>query len=266
MQLFTYDNVVVSGNAFGISVTDQNGQSQDQIWDRVQVQSYAVDDSRTNINDDATIDVTLVYDYDNAPVTDGVVTVNGISALHIGSGVWRIIENMATVQAVTYDTVACSGNIYGISAIDQNGQSQIVIWDEIVVRGYSVTDDRVDINTDVYIDVTLEFEYDDSDVADGTVTINGVTATYQGSGVWRITQSRSLAQGVTYDNVVCSGNIHGITTVNQNLQSILVIWDSLTISMTDPSDQRININTNASGIIITITYDSESVTLQIPEP
>ncbi|MHA3964522.1 MAG: hypothetical protein AM325_013390, partial [Candidatus Thorarchaeota archaeon SMTZ1-45] len=258
VQLFTYDSVEVSGNTYGISAIDQNGQSQDQIWDRVQVQSYVVDDSRANINDNVTIDVTLVYDYDNSAVTDGIVTVNGISALHIGSGVWRIIENMTTVQAVTYDTVACSGNLYGISQIDQNGQSQTVVWDEIVVRGYSVVDNRVDINTNVYIDVTLEFEYDDSEVTSGTVTINGVTAVHQGSGVWRITQSRSFAQGVTYDSVVCSGNIHGITTINQNLQSVLVIWDSVTISMTDPLDQRININANATGIIIIITYDYDS--------
>jgi len=135
VQLFTYNNVVVSGNAYGISAIDQNGESQNQIWDRVQVQSYAVDDSRANINDDISINMTLVYDYDDSPVTDGGVTVNDISAVHLGLGVWRIIENKVTVQSVTYDTVACSGNLYGISQIDQNGQSQSVIWDEIVVRG-----------------------------------------------------------------------------------------------------------------------------------
>ena len=258
VQLLTYNSVVASGNIHGITSVNQNGMTLDQIWDRVQVQSYVVDDAHANINDDVNIDVTLVYDYDNSPVTDGAVTINDISAGHLGSGVWTIVENRLTAQSVTYDTVACSANLYGISQVDQNGLSQSVIWDEIVVRGYSVIDDRVDINTDVYIYVTLEFEYDDSDVTTGTVAINGFIASHQGAGVWRITQSRSPAQGVAYGSVVCSGNVHGITSVNQNSQTQLVIWDSLSISITDPSDQRINVNSNASGIVIVITYDYDS--------
>ena len=85
-----------------------------------------------------------------------------------------------------FNTIACSGNAYGITDVDQNGQSTEVIWDQVVVRSYSVADDRVDISSAVAINVTLEYEYDDTPVTDGSVTINSISATHLGGGVWNI--------------------------------------------------------------------------------
>ncbi|MDP6459076.1 MAG: hypothetical protein QGF78_07125, partial [Candidatus Bathyarchaeota archaeon] len=47
------------------------------IWDRIQVQGYSVSDSRADVGDEVSIDVTLVYDYDDSPVTSGTVTIAG---------------------------------------------------------------------------------------------------------------------------------------------------------------------------------------------
>ena len=258
VQLFTYNSVLVSGNAEGITSVNQNGQSFGQIWDRVQVQSYYVADSRVNVGDTVYVDVTLYYDYDNLPVTDGTVSINTIGASNQGSGVWRISVSESSVVGNTYDTVAVSGNSYGITAVDQNSRAQLVIWDQITVEGYTVVDARVNIDTSVNIDVTLEYAYDSAPMIDGTVTINALSAVHQGAGVWRIVQSRDVAQGVAYSSVGCSGNGHGISSVDQNGQLQLVIWDSLTIMITGPTDQRININQNASGIIATAVYDYDS--------
>jgi hypothetical protein len=257
VQLFTYDTVATSGNTHGISVVDQNSQTQDVIWDRVQVQSYSVVDSRVNINDNVDIDVTIVYDYDNTAVTDGTVTINGASATHQGSGVWRITDSESAVMANTYNIIAASGNSHGISTVDQNGQSQQVIWDQITVRSYSVSDARVNISDTVNIDVTIEYEYDDTPVTDGSVTINGASATHQGSGMWRITDSEVSVLMNTYDTVACSGNTEGITSLNQNSQSVDVIWDRLQVQLYSATDTRIDVNT-AAQVDVTLVYDYDN--------
>ncbi|MGY5861905.1 MAG: hypothetical protein RTU09_05985, partial [Candidatus Thorarchaeota archaeon] len=260
VQMVTYNTVAFSGGVHGITVEDQNGQSLEQIWDRIQVVSYSASDNRLNVNTTANIDVLLRYEYDSTAIVDGLVTVNGISATHQGAGVWRIADIKSTVQIVTYNVVVASGNAFGISSVDQNGQSQSMIWDQITVMSYLVVDDRVNISDSVNIDVTLRYEYDSSLVTDGVVVINSVSATHQGSGVWRIVDSRSTVQGVNYTNVVCSGNTHGITDVNQNSQFEFVIWDQVVVRSYTVSDDRVNFDDSVNiDVAIEYEYDDTPV-------
>ncbi|MGY5872262.1 MAG: hypothetical protein RTV72_08465 [Candidatus Thorarchaeota archaeon] len=254
VQGITYNLVVVSGNAHGITLVDQNGQSQLVIWDRVIVTGYSIADNRVTIDDSVNLDVSLAYEYDSAPVTDGSVTINLVSASHTVGGVWRITVSKSTVQGVNYNSVACSGNAFGISAVNQNSQSQLIIWDQITVRSYSVSDYRVNVDDSVNIDVTLEYEYDDSDVENGTVTINGNSASYLGGGVWRIVDTEALVQLNTYNSVTCSGNTLGISSVNQNSQSVAVIWDQITVRSYTVIDSRVNID-DSVNIDVTLEYE-----------
>ena len=260
VQFFTYDTIVCSGNAHGVTSVNQNGQSTIVIWDQVTVRSYTVVDSRVSVDDSVNIDVLLEYEYDDSIVTDGTVTINTISATHQGAGVWRIIESKATVQSVTYDTIVCSGNTHGISSVNQNSQSTSVIWDQVTVRSYTVADNRVNIDDSVNIDVTLEYEYDDSDVTDGTVTINTISATHQGAGVWRIVEQKATVQSFTYDTIVCSGNSLGISSVNQNGQSTTVIWDQITVRSYTVIDARVNIDDSVNiDVLLEYEYDDAIV-------
>ncbi|MFW9837004.1 MAG: hypothetical protein ACFFE7_05760 [Candidatus Thorarchaeota archaeon] len=257
VELRTYDTVTCSGNNFGIASVDQNGQSQDVIWDRVQVQSYTVIDARVNINDNVDINVTLLYDYDNTAVTDGTVTINGFSATHIANGIWQITDSESTVMSNTYLTVTASANTHGIDTVDQNGQSQQVIWDQITVRGYSIVDTHVNVSNSVNINVTIEYEYDDTPVVDGIVTINGLSATHQGAGVWSVVDSEASVLLNTYNTVVCAGNAEGITSVNQNSQTVDVIWDRVQVQSYSVSDNRVNLNDNVN-IDVTLVYDYDN--------
>ncbi|TET06654.1 MAG: hypothetical protein E3J86_14760 [Candidatus Thorarchaeota archaeon] len=252
VQTATYNLVVAIGNTHEITQVDQNSQSQDVVWDQIIVISYSVLDDRVNLDDVVTINVTLEYSSDTNAVTDGVVTINLVLATPQGNGVWQITASRSTVQNVTYNSVVCSGNTPGITVVDQNSQSQDVIWDQITVRSYSVSNGRTNITGNVDIDVTIEYEYDDTPVLDGTVTINGNVAAPQGGGVWRITDSKAIIQLVTYDNVTCSVNSNGITNVNQNSQSTQVIWDQITVRGYEVSDPRDNV-----GDTITITVELE---------
>ncbi|MBN2230047.1 MAG: hypothetical protein JW779_10715 [Candidatus Thorarchaeota archaeon] len=254
VQSITYDSVICSGNVYEITEVNQNSQSIEVIWDQVVVRSYSVLDARVNIITSVEINFTLEYEFDNSLVTDGTVTLNGISAIHQEDGIWQITQSRSSVLGVTYNNVLCSGNLYGINDVNQNSQSQLIIWDQITVRQYEVTDARVNLDDNVNIEVTIEYEYDDSPVIDGTVTISSYSATHQGSGVWRITQSRSSVQGITYNAVVCSSNILGITSINQNGQSQLVIWDQITVRGYEVSDSRDNVGDN---IIVTVELEYE---------
>jgi len=253
-QSAVYSNLVYSGGSHGISVDDMNGKSLNQIWDNVIVVSYSVIDSRVNIGSNATIDVTLVYAYDSTPMTDGITSINGAIATHLGGGVWRIVHNVGSVQSIDFNLVASSGNSYGITLVDQNSESQVVIWDRVIVVSYSVADNRVNIDTTVNIDVTLQYEFDSTAVSSGTVTINSVLASHIGSGIWRISVSKSSVQGVLYNSVMCSGNTYGITEVNQNSQSQLVIWDQITVRSYAVSNDRVNIDENVN-IDVTLEYE-----------
>jgi hypothetical protein len=201
--------------------------TRDYITDKIYVYSMTISDSRVGTGDNVNVDATLKYYYDDSAVTTGTWTINGESATHQGSGVWRITTTKTSTQSVTYNDVQGTDTLHVVTNPDQNGQSVGGVYDTVQVQSYTVTDTRVDLNENVNIDVLLWYDYDDTLVTDGTVTINGNAATHQGSGVWRITENYATATGITYDTIVVSGNTHGIESVDHNGKSVLVVWDRI---------------------------------------
>ena len=357
----TYNNVQATGNTHGITTEDQNGQSQQVIWDRIYVVSLSYGgDTRVNIGTSINFDWELHYDYDEADVTDGTITINGYNCAYQGSGVWRYTNNSGSVGDLTLDNIQASGNThgittefqnsktvtmiwdrikilttiitdnyiefgvesttvnvtaeldfdshalgsgdtlymndtemtwdtdhfyiifgpysvmgswelfvnsssaneatYGIAVIWLNGQSDTVATDRVIVISYAISDARDNINDYIWINVTVQYESDSSTVTDGTIVINGYSFSHLGSGIWRHNRTESSAGDIDFDTLVASGNIRGITVVNQNGQSQLAIWDSLTITITGPTDNRQNLNANASGIIVSAIWDYDSET------
>jgi hypothetical protein len=214
------------------------------IVDRIKVLSYTVSDSRANINDNVDIDATLRYEYDNTAITTGTITINGYSASHIGSGVYRITRTSVSVTSITYNTVAGSESTYGLNTVNQNSQTTTVIWDRLQVQSYTVSDSRADINANVNIDALVWFDYDNTVCTTGTITINGYSASHIGSGVYRITRTSASVTSVAYNTVACSAETtYGITTVDQNSQSTTVVWDRIRIDSLSAVDSRVDINT-----------------------
>jgi len=141
------------------------------------------------------------------------------------------VTSPATVGQYTYHPFLDMADAdYPDSDVPGISDTITVVEEYIKVMGYSVVDDHVNVKVNVNIDVTLKYESDLAPVIDGSVTINGISAAHQGSGVWRITQSKSTAQSLTYNNVAAWGNSRGVTNVNQNGQSQTVIWDGLNVS------------------------------------
>ena len=226
------------------------------IVDKIKVQSYNVNDTRVNVNDNVNIDVLLNYEYDNAPVVDGSVTINGYPAVHQGGVFWRITQVKSTVQAVTYNTVAVSGNIYGITAVDQNGKSITVIWDRIKVASLTASDSRTDVGSNVTLTVQLVYEYDNALVSSGHFTLNGLLLTYQ-NGVWITIDIKNSATTFTYNKVEGADEDYGITVINMHEQSTTVIWDRVLIILLI-SDERIDVGATAD-VTFTGIYEFDSM-------
>ncbi|TFG27441.1 hypothetical protein EU528_12895 [Candidatus Thorarchaeota archaeon] len=128
------------------------------------------------------------------------------------------------------------------------------IADRIKVFSMSISDARANVNSDVQIQFTLRYEYDNEIVETGDVQINGQDTTYVSNGIWRLTKSQSVVIDETFDTVSIINNEYGIEVVNQNFQEKTVIWDALVVSMTGPTDSRINVGTTATGITASAVY------------
>ena len=257
--LDTYDVIVVDEGAgsggtdlFAISYSDN------YIADRVQVSTCSASDDRTNINDNVNIDFTLIYDYDDSAVTDGTVTINGYSASHQGSGVWRITRTSASVTSVTYNTVATSGNTHGITSVDMNSQSTTVIWDQIVVQTTVVDDSRVNINDNVEIRVTLWLAYDSTYLGSGdSVTLDGTAMTWDAANSWFDLSRTKAAVGLWRYFVNSSSEAtYGITALDVNGQYVDVIFDEIEVYVSGVTDSRTNINENEWPLMrLRLKYD-----------
>ncbi|MHA2004751.1 MAG: hypothetical protein ACW960_11670, partial [Candidatus Thorarchaeota archaeon] len=63
---------------------------------------------------------------------------------------------------------------------------------------------------------------------------------------------------IVYQISSASESGFGITNWIDSTTNQTIIWDSLIISITDPIDQRTNVNTNATGITVSATYSYDS--------
>jgi hypothetical protein len=222
------------------------------IVDRIKVLSYTVSDSRANINDNVNIDATLIYESDSTAITTGTITINGYSASHIGSGVYRITRTSASVTSVTYNTVAGSESTYGLTTVNQNSQSTTVIWDRIRVDSLGLTDSRINANgietSTLY--ATASLEYGGHTLGSGdSLTISGIALSWNaGNSRFEGTTATSSSVASTTYNAFTSGNeaTYGITVGNINSQTVTLIFDKLQVQSYTVVDNRVNINDNVN--------------------
>jgi len=209
------------------------------------VTGYMVSDSRANINDNVNIDATVVYEYNSTPVTTGTLTINGYSASHQGSGVYRITRTSATVTDVTYDTVAGSESSYGLSVVNQNGQSAKVIWDKARIYYEVLDDSRVNINDNIEFRVKGILLYDGHALGSGdTVTANFGALTWDsGNGWFNGSRTQSSVGDYTFQVSSLSEATYGITVFEVNTTDPKGVWDRIRIDSIGVVDGRIDIGT-----------------------
>lgn len=180
--------------------------------------------------------VHIHYDPENTWLASDVGIVNGAFSI-----AYTAHAGVQTQNYKVHSNMGASGG--GHEAMVSNPLIAY-ISDRVQVQSYSVSDSRDNVNDNVNIDVTLDYDFDNTDVTDGTVTINGFAAAHQGAGVWRITRTSAAVTSVTYNNVQVTGNTHGITVEDQNGQSTTVIWDRIEFYSQALDDSRVDINAN----------------------
>ncbi|MHA2004691.1 MAG: hypothetical protein ACW960_11360, partial [Candidatus Thorarchaeota archaeon] len=140
---------------------------------RIAVQTTLVDDSRVNINDNVEIRVTLLLEYDNTFLdSDDSVTLDGVSMTWDSMNSWfDLVRVQSTVGKWTYQVEFSIETTYGITALNLNGKSVDVIWDQIVVQTTTVDDSRVTVGTNAEMRVQLWLAYDNTFLGPGDTVI-----------------------------------------------------------------------------------------------
>jgi len=251
----------ISDNNYGLT-TFTTGETT-IIWDRVKVSSLTASDTRTNVDSSVNIDATLIYEYDSAAVTDGSVSIEGVSATHQGSGVWRITQSKSTVQSITYDSISCSGNTYGITVVNMNGKSVTVIWDRIEIYYEVIDDSRVNIGDSIEFRVKARLDYDNHPLGSGdSLTANTGSMTWDGANGW-FEVSRTENTVTSYTFTVTAGNeaTYGITAIYVAVSNPTGIWDRVKIVSGGFTDNRVDIGSSTTVYFeVRYEYDNALVT------
>ncbi|MBY8998416.1 MAG: hypothetical protein KGD60_11850, partial [Candidatus Thorarchaeota archaeon] len=187
-------------------------------------------DQRINIGENATgIIVSAIYDYDDSPF-DGTLTLNDTTF------------DYGTAGRRGYTVSTASGGAHGVSLIGVN-DATYCIWDSVTIIITDPPDQRQNLNANATgIVITGIYDYDGT-AFDGTFLMNNTD--YDGDGT-------AVRWGYTVSSI--SGGTHGITWISTN-DDTYHIWDSVTITIVGPTDNRQDVNANATGILVSAVYD-----------
>ena len=158
----------------------------------------------------------------------------------------------SSVTLTTYYIWAVKdGGGAGGTMINATAASDTYITDRIAVQVYMQNDTHTGTDHNILFNVSLHYEYDNTDVTGATVTMNANATTEVGSGWYQLIYTRSSVYECTFNTIVVSADpTHGVTTVNQNSTSISAIWDKIHIRLT-----------NSTHSIFALNQDHEYLTL-----
>jgi len=135
------------------------------ISDRIKILTLTANNTTPNVDEYVELRVTLELEYDSHSLNDGVNdVVNLVDASSPsmtwdgGDNRWEVDDVRASPESVTYDEVIGSENTYGITAINMNGKSVVVVWGEVEAYYYLT----------VYFDEGLIFLVNGSSLVNGS--------------------------------------------------------------------------------------------------
>jgi hypothetical protein len=151
-------------------------------------------------------------------------------------------DDVVGQDTFTFKAVEEGTGVGGTDLFLPSSFSETYIADQLIISITDPSDQRINIGENATgIIVSAIYDFDDT-VFDGTLTLNDTTFDYGIVG----------RRGYTVSTA--SLGLHRVSLIGIN-DATYCIWDSLTVTITDPLDQRININTNASAIVVSAIYD-----------
>jgi hypothetical protein len=257
--------------------TDEDTDWDESDWNTECRITYTVtpylSDDRGDINTaDLQADGTVqYYGYSLAPRANET----DVWILHDVSGTWS--GDIDGAGAFTITSVGSSANVrlntYTFKVVSQGGGSgatdlyfttsltDTFITDRIEFYTSGVDDGRIDISTNGLTYWLARYDYDDVAITSGlTAALNGSKSLSHNGTHWIYSESKGSAQHVGYQIDSASETTYSLTSWTMSASATTIIWDSLTCTVTNPSDQHIDLNANATGIYVSAVYDYDGAT------
>ncbi|MHA2433376.1 MAG: hypothetical protein ACXADO_09140, partial [Candidatus Thorarchaeota archaeon] len=238
------------------------------ITDNIEIVSVAFDDSRVDISSSAEVRYVLRYNYDDVQFDGGDGSIVGFTWDGVNTWWDKAVTAPASPSAELYDENdlgALTDSNYGLTVYEDDAGANL-IGDRINFRTatFETTDNRINNDTNGEWYCELEYEYDNVEVDDGSVTLNTGTMTWD-SGVdhrWEYTFGLGDVGDESRNVASVSGNTEGITALNSAVtsDSETIIYDRIVAYWEQVNDTRENINENVEyRIRAVLDYDDEVI-------
>jgi len=227
---------------------------------KVIIDQTFVSDTRCDVGSTQTVGFHAKWAHDNASIVGGSIYVSGTE--HVTNGTGWISFNTTAYNTVGKRMWSLTGvNCNGITLYGQNVTDPYIIWDQLEIYDYGVSDGRCDVGTAQTVWMKARYDYDDEvlDDSKGYLSIGGIAATWDaGNGYWYITVSKNTVTKVDYPSPSrFTDTTYALTTITGSVtQSI--IWDKVSITLS-VTDDRINVGDTAT-LSWTGTYEYDGST------
>ncbi|MCK4566709.1 MAG: hypothetical protein KAU48_05300, partial [Candidatus Thorarchaeota archaeon] len=217
---------ICEATAFGITSFDMYGTERVVYWDRLEFYASYTTDSRIDVGSSGFIIWSIKLQTAGINITSGVfAVVSDGSILTYVDGVWRSTHSSDLIEDITFTIESAS--LEGIDFFIRSTSDVTIIWDRIRVVTTSATVTNPSIETYIQIQATLVFEFDNSPVIDGVVTLwdqeSQMSMIYNATGgFWFANLTKVELGNYTFYISAVSGNEYGITVVELDGNMITV--------------------------------------------
>ncbi len=217
-QTVDFDTLTIcNASIFGITSFNMYGNEVTVYWDRLEFFGSYTSDSRIDVGSTGFIIWSIKLQNAGINITSGITAeVSDGSILTFVDGVWRSAHSSDNVEDITFTIVSAS--LEGIDFFTRSSSDVTIVWDRIRVVTTSATSTNPQIEQFIYIQVSLVYEYDNSPVIDGVVSLwdqdGQISMTYNVTGgFWYANVTKVDVGNYTFYVSAVSGNEFGITVV-----------------------------------------------------
>jgi len=135
-----------------------------------------------------------------------------------------------------------------------------IVVDRLKIIDGGVSNSRIDVGAPVTVWFKAVYESDNLifDDSKGTLYINGKAAQWSSlNNRWELTDTQTTVQKKSY-TVTGLSDIYGLTTINNVVGSLEVIWDRIKITGYAVSDDRANVN-STQFVFVNAVYEYDNV-------
>lgn len=203
------------------------------------------------------------YGFENYhPLTE--ITTIIVECANVSTSPWTVLQyddstgffsvDVVADDEVGIDTYSFEARVEGVNRLISTS-TKTYISDRINCTSLSTPAFIIDSSHTGIMHVRLRYEYDNSNVVDGSYLLNDLSLEKQIDDLWRASHTPNELKNITY-NIISqiTPDAHGISEINMNEFSLTMYWEELNCYISPPTEQVILPGANASGIVIRAEY------------